>query len=170
MPRKKSAPKPTAPTPSPMPHKSADLGSHGGKVALDLAMTYLAEGFTVTAAAKGVGVHRDTVRAWRDSPAGQKKLDEIRKQRADQFADAADQARRILREAAPKAATRLVARLGSKVPFEAVTAADQLLARVGLPRTTKVETSPEEEYDLSKLSDAQRAALDELLTLARRDG
>lgn len=145
-------------------------GSRRGEDARKAAMLLLAEGLTVTATAAAVGVNRDTVRVWRDSPAGQLELDAARKARAAQFADAADQARRILREAAPKAAQRLVTRLGSKVPFEAITAAEALLSRTGLPRTTKVETSPEEEYDLSKLSDAQRAALDELLTLARRDG
>ena len=133
-------------------------------------MRLLAEGLTISSVAAQAGVDRKTVRVWRDSVEGQQLLDAARKARAAQFADAADQARRILREAAPRAAQRLVTRLGSKVPFEAVTAAEALLARVGLPRTTKVETSPEEEYDLSRLSDAQRAALDELLTLARRDG
>lgn len=141
----------------------------GANVRAD-AMRLLAEGLTLTSVAEEVGVDRRTVRVWRDSPAGQLELDAARKARAAQFQDAADQARRILREAAPKAAQRLVTRLGSKTPFEAVTAAEALLSRVGLPRTTKVETSPEEEYDLSKLSDAQRAALDELLALARRDG
>lgn len=167
MPRKKPPTKPEPPQVS--PQNPAELGSHGGGVARDLAMTYLAEGFTLTATAKGVGVHRDTVRAWRDSPAGQKKLDELRKARADQFADAADQGRRILREAAPQAAQRLVTRLRSKVPFEAVTAADAILSRVGLPRTTKVETSPDDEYDLSKLNDTEQQLLEVLLAKARKD-
>ena len=139
----------------------------GGDARVD-AMRLLAEGLMVSAVAEEVGVSRKTVQRWRDSPDGQRELDEARKARAAQFADAADQARRILREAAPKAATRLVARLGSTVPFEAVTAADHLLARVGLPRTTKVETSPEEEYDLAKLSDEEQKALEALLGKAKR--
>lgn len=152
------------------PHSSPKPPRKGGPDAKAEVMRLLAEGLTISSVAAQAGVDRKTVRVWRDSIEGQQLLDAARKARAAQFADAADQARRILREAAPRAAQRLVTRLGSKVPFEAVTAAEALLARVGLPRTTKVETSPEEEYDLSRLSDAQRAALDELLTLARRDG
>lgn len=134
------------------------------------AMRLLAEGLTLTSIAEEVGVDRRTVRVWRDSPAGQLELDAARKARADQFVDAADQARRILREATAKAALRITQRLTSKVPFEAVTAAEAILSRVGLPRTTKVETSPEEEYDLAQLTDDERAALDALLGKAKRPG
>lgn len=152
------------------PHSSPKPPRKGGPDAKAEVMRLLAEGFTISAVAAQAGIDRKTVRVWRDSDEGKRYLDEARKARAAQYADAADQGRRILREASQTAALRLVTRLGSKVPFEAITAAEAILSRVGLPRTTKVETSPEEEYDLSKLSDAQRAALDELLTLARRDG
>lgn len=131
-------------------------------------MRLLAEGLTLSAVAAQVGVDRKTVRVWRDSIEGQALLDTARKARAAQFADAADQARRILKEATSKAALRLTERLGSKVPFEAVTAAESILSRVGLPRTTKVETSPDEEYDLAQLDDGEAAQLEALLAKARK--
>ena len=150
------------------PHSSPKPPRKGGPDAKAEVMRLLAEGFTISAVAAQAGVDRKTVRVWRDSIEGQQLLDAARKARAAQFADAADQARRILREAAPRAAQRLVTRLGSKVPFEAITAADALLSRTGLPRTTKVETSPEEEYDLSQLSDEEQKALEALLGKAKR--
>ena len=152
------------------PQNSPKFPRKGGVDAKAEVMRLLAEGLTISAVAAQAGIDRKTVRVWRDSDEGKRHLDEARKARAAQYADAADQGRRILREASQTAALRLVMRLGSKVPFEAITAAEAILSRVGLPRTTKVETSPEEEYDLAKLSDEQRAKLDELLALARRDG
>lgn len=142
--------------------------SKGGPDARREAMRLLAEGLTVTATADQLGVDRKTVRTWRDSIEGQQELDAARKARAAIFEDAADQARRILREAAPKAALRIVDRLRSKVPFEAVTAADHLLSRVGLPRSTLVQTSPDEDFDLAQLEDGEAAQLEALLAKARK--
>jgi len=131
-------------------------------------MRLLAEGLTISAVAAQAGVDRKTVRVWRDSIEGQALLDDARKARAAQFADAADQGRRILKESTAKAALRLTERLGSKVPFEAVTAAEAILSRVGLPRSTLVQSSPEEEFDLSQLEDAETAQLEALLAKARK--
>ena len=54
-----------------------------------------------------------TVREWRDSPEGQKLLADARKAREATFLDAAERARRILREGAEKAALVLVDQLSS---------------------------------------------------------
>jgi transposase-like protein len=125
-------------------------------------MRYIAKSFTVTAAAEQVGIDRKTMRRWRDSIEGQKLLDDARKARAAQFADAADQARRTLREATPLAALRLRDRLDSTVPFEAINAAEAILSRVGVPRATKVESTGGAGLDLSKLSDDELATLEQL--------
>lgn len=175
MPRKKptkpsKSPKPTKPPAlSETPQKAPDRRKKGGPDAREHAMRLLAEGVTVTDTAEEVGVDRKTVHRWRDSPDGQRVLDAARKERAQFFADAADQGRRIFREAAPRAAQTIVDCLASSVPFEAVTAADHVLSRIGLPRTTKVETSPDDEYDLSKLNDTEQQLLEVLLTKARKD-
>ena len=168
-PPKKQAPAKPAPTPVQTGQNPPEPVSYGGGEARKLAMKHLAEGLTLSATARAVGVHRHTVRTWRDSIEGQQELDAARKARADQFADAADQGRRILREAVPLAAQTMVDRLRSKVPFEGVTSADHILSRIGLPRTTKVETSPDDEYDLSKLTDAEHQVLEMLLAKARKE-
>lgn len=150
------------------PQNTPGLPRKGGVDAKAEVMRLLAEGLTISAVAAQAGVDRKTVRAWRDSIEGQALLDDARKARAAQFADAADQGRRILKESTAKAALRLTERLGSKVPFEAVTAAEAILSRVGLPRSTLVQSSPEEEFDLSQLEDAETAQLEALLAKARK--
>ena len=150
------------------PQNSPKFPRKGGVDAKAEVMRLLAEGLTISAVAAQAGVDRKTVRVWRDSIEGQALLDDARKARAAQFADAADQGRRILKESTAKAALRLTERLGSKVPFEAVTAAEAILSRVGLPRSTLVQSSPEEEFDLSQLEDAETAQLEALLAKARK--
>lgn len=144
--------------------------SVGGPEARAKAMLLLAEGFTVTGTAAQVGVHRSTVRGWRDSIEGQRELDAARKARAAQFADAADQSLRTLREAAPLAAQRLRDRLNSTVPFEAINAAEAILSRVGVPRSTKVEATGDAGIDLSLLSDDEVNELERLHTKASTGG
>lgn len=127
----------------------------------------LAEGYRVGAVARHLGVQRQTIADWRDSPEGQRLLDAARKAREAQLAEGRDAALRILREAAPLAAQRLVDRLASTVPFEATGAAEAILARVGVPRLTKVETRAEPGVDLSRLTDDEIATLEALHAKAR---
>lgn len=150
-----SAPKPTK------PHRKA------GPEALPEAVAMLAEGYRVGAVARHLGVRRQTIADWRDSPEGQRLLDAARKTREAELAESRDGALRILREAAPLAAQRLVDRLASSAPFEATTAAEAILARVGVPRSTKVEATVEPGVDLSKLSDDEIATLEALHAKAR---
>jgi transposase len=131
-------------------------------------MAMLADGHRVGAVARRFGMRRQTLADWRDSPEGQRLLDEARKAREAQLADAREAALRILREAAPLAAQRLVDRLASTVPFEATGAAEAILARVGVPRSTKVEATVEPGLDLSALSDDELATLESIYAKARR--
>lgn len=139
-----------------------------GPMAKADAMRMLAEGFQLSAVARELGLDRGTVRDWRDSPGGQRLLDAARKTREAELAEGRDAALRILREAAPRAAQRLVDRLASAVPFEATGAAEAILARVGVPRSTKVEATVEPGLDLSALSDDELATLESLHAKARR--
>jgi len=139
-----------------------------GPMAKADAMRMLAEGFQLSAVARELGLDRGTVRDWRDSPEGQRLLDAARKTREAELAEGRDAALRILREAAPRAAQRLVDRLASAVPFEATGAAEAILARVGVPRSTKVEATVEPGLDLSALSDDELATLESLHAKARR--
>lgn len=132
------------------------------------AMAMLADGHRVGAVARRLGMRRQTLADWRDSPEGQRHLDEARKAREAKLADGREAALRILREAAPLAAQRLVDRAASAVPFEAINAAEAILARVGVPRSTKVETTVEPGLDLSALSDDELATLESLHAKARR--
>lgn len=150
-----SEPKPTKPNRSPSPELMAE------------AMTMLADGHRVGAVARRLEMRRQTLADWRDSPEGQRLLDEARKAREAQLAEGRDAALRILREAAPLAAQRLVDRLASSAPFEATTAAEAILARVGVPRMTKVETRTEPGIDLSRLTDDEIATLEALHAKAR---
>jgi len=138
-----------------------------GPAAKAQAMQKLSEGHQVTAVARELGLDRGTVRVWRDSPEGQRLLNEARKTREAEFAESSDAARRILREAAVLAAQRLVDRMHSATPFEAVSAAEAILARVGLPRSTRTEVTMEPGVDLSKLTDEELAQLDALNAKAR---
>jgi transposase len=138
----------------------------GGPVARSDAMRLLAEGYQVGAVARMLGVDRRTVRDWRDSPTGQAELDKARKAREAQLAEGRDAALRILREAAPLAAQRLVDALAAPPPAS-VGAAEAILARVGLPRSSKIEATVEPGVDLSKLSDDEIATLEALHAKAR---
>lgn len=150
----------------PKPPKLTVLpGRKGGPDARAEAMKLLAEGYQVTAVAAQLKVHRGTVAEWRDSPEGQRLLAAARKERAATFAESVEDARRILREGAPRAAQLLVDTLESGVPFEAPTAAQQILNRIGVPAVTKVESAPAEEEDLSGLTDEE---LDQYEALARK--
>jgi len=139
----------------------------GGAVARADAMRLLAEGYKVIAVAREVGVDRRTVREWRDSPEGQRLLDEARKTREALQAEGREAALRILREAAPHAAQRLVDALEARPPAS-VGAAEAILARVGLPRSAVLETTVGPALDLSALSDDELAALEALQAKARR--
>ena len=140
----------------------------GGPDARKDAMRLLAEGYRVGAVARELGVSRRTIMDWRDSPAGSAELDAARKAREAELAKAREAALRILQDGAVLAAQRLVDRAGSGVPFEAINAAEAILARVGLPRSTKVEATVGPGLDLSALSDDELATLEALHAKARR--
>jgi transposase-like protein len=130
------------------------------------AMQMLADGHRVGAVARRFGMRRQTLADWRDSPEGQQQLDAARKAREVLIADGRDGALRILREAAPLAAQRLVDALAA--PSSAsVGAAEAILARVGLPRSTKVEATVDPGLDLAALTDDEIATLEALHAKAR---
>lgn len=158
MPRKKpTAHKPTKRSsgiarncPAPKP---ASALRKGGEDARAEAMRLLAEGHMVVTVAEQVGVAEKTVRRWRDSPDGQAALRKVREARAAQFRDAAEGARRIIRESLEAAAQVLVDDLRSTDPEVRNRAARTLLDRGGVPRTERVETATVDPVDLSKLDD-----------------
>jgi hypothetical protein len=131
------------------------------------AMGLLADGHQLSSVARALGLPRTTVKDWRDGPEGQRLLDAARAERAAALDGARDGALRILREAAPLAAQRLVDALAA--PSSAsVGAAEAILARVGLPRSTKVEATVDPGLDLAALTDDEFAALEALYAKARR--
>lgn len=144
-----------------------DASSKGGPEARAEAMRLLAEGFMVTAVAEDLGVARATVIRWRDSPEGARELAAARAARAASFADAAEDARRILRESTAKAAQLLVEHLDASDPAVASLAARTILDRVGVPRTERVEAVVAPARDLSKLTDDELAQLEALRAKAR---
>ena len=129
------------------------------------AMAMLAEGWHLNDVASVLKVQRATIRRWRDCPDGQRMLSEAKDQRAAVFAEAVTDAREVLRNAATKAAHTLVEKLRDPKPFEALTAAEAILARVGLPRASKIEADLHAGVDLSKLSPAE---LDQFESLVRK--
>lgn len=130
-------------------------------------MRMLADGFRIGAVARELGINRCTLRDWRDSPEGQRLLDAARKTREAQIAESRDAALRVLREAAPLAAQRLVDALAAPPPAS-TGAAEAILARVGLPRSTVLETTVAPALNLSALSDDELATLETLQAKARR--
>lgn len=147
--------RPKSPTPRPEP----------GPKDRETAMALLAEGWMLNDVASVLKVQRATVRRWRDCPEGQQMLSAAKDQRAAVFAEAVADAREVLRNAATKAAHTLVEKLRDPKPFEALTAAEAILARVGLPRASKLEAELRAGVDLSKLSPAE---LDQFEALTRK--
>lgn len=132
------------------------------------ALNLLAEGHTVTAVAAQVKVKRDTVAAWRDSPEGQKVLDDARQKRAEALKGAAAKARAVLDDAAVRASQVLVDALGASAPNVRVRAAREILGRVGVPTLTESRVTVNDDgADLSRLSLEELRTLDELNRKAR---
>jgi len=131
-------------------------------------MVMLAEGNTVAATARALKMRENTIRDWRDSPAGQKHLSTARQARAEHVAGAAKRARAVLDEAAVRAAQVLVDGLDAKAPNVRVRAAREVLGRVGVPMLTESRvTVADDGADLSRLSLDELKLLDELNRKAR---
>jgi len=92
----------------------------------------LAAGHTDTAVAHALAVDRGTVRRWRGEPDVAAALARARREREAAAAEALDDARRILAEAAPRAAQALVDALEDADPRVGLAAAAAVLDRVGM--------------------------------------
>lgn len=138
----KSRKVPKGPTPPPGP----------GPKDRELAMAMIADGWHLNDVAATLGINRRTVRRWRDCPEGQKMLSEAKAKRAELASNALGDAREILRTHAVQAARVLTDKLRDAKPFEALTAADAILSRVGLPKASKVELDLRAQVDLSRLT------------------
>ena len=133
------------------------------------AMRLLAEGLTIAEVSRRLKVHRRTVEKWRADAAGAAELAEASKASASTFADSIEEARRILRDAAPLAARAVVSALDAPKEADAIRAAATLLDRVGVPRTERVE-QVETETDVAGLTTEERAQLRALLMKAAGAG
>lgn len=136
-----------------------------GDVARMEAARLLAENLTVSEVARQLNVDRKTIQRWRDHPVAAAALPAAREERAAFVGDAIEEARRLLRAAAPTAARTIVERLESAKDADSIRAAATLLDRVGVPRVERVE-QVEADIDLSALDPEERAALRRLLTKA----
>lgn len=152
-----------------LPKSTSDRREPGPKDR-ELAMFMLAEGTHINDVAERLKITRGTVRRWRDSPDGQVLLSRAKEARVAAFAEAVIDAREILRNAARLAANTLVEKLRDPKPFEAITSAEAILARVGLPRATKIEAEMRLGVDVSKLSPQELDQLETLLRKASGDG
>ena len=151
------------------PQKTAKRRKGGEECRAD-AMRLLAEGYLVGAVAAEVGVDRGTVQDWRDSPDGRAELALARKAREDTFKDAAESARRAIRESLDRAVQELVDQLTHRDPAVRSLAARTLLDRGGVPRTQRVESAAAPEGDLAHLSDDELAAYESLRRKVRGEG
>lgn len=140
-------------------------------------MELLAAGYTDTATAHELGVDRGTVRRWRGEPDVAAALARARHERETAAADALDDARRILAEAAPRAAQALVDALDDDDPRVALAAASALLDRVGLTKGAAAPAPPPVGHDavaelsarFRRMTDAQlEESIRELETEANR--
>lgn len=140
-------------------------GTHGrGKANLQAdAMRLLCDGWQLAAVARQLGVNRNTVRDWRDSPDGQRLLAEARVARESHFVDAAERARAMLRESAVAAVQALRDDLAS--PGRRSRAARAILDRIGVMggQTLHVTSGV---IDLSQLPEDVLAALEAARTTA----
>ena len=118
----------TGPDKRPRPKVVGAVGPVGRARAVEL----LAAGHTDSAVAHALAVDRGTVRRWRAEPDVAAALARARREREEGAAEALDDARRILAEAAPRAAQALVDALEDEDPRVNLAAAAALLDRVGL--------------------------------------
>lgn len=133
-------------------------GSRGGPDAIARAMELLSEGYAIQSVADALGVTRQTIYEWRDSPTGQDALKAARAERSQAFRDTVNEARSELKSLALRAVRVLGEDLVSEDPEVRQRAAKTVLDRVGLPRTERHELVPQRE-DLSRLSDDEVEAL-----------
>ncbi len=124
------------------------------------AFEMLARGETIINVANTLGVGRETIRTWRDSPDGQAYLQKVRRDREQAYTDAAEDAKRSLREGLWKATNVLIDMLDSDMPNERMRAALEVLDRSGVLRGEQLHVTGG--VDLSKLSDEELANLDAL--------
>ncbi len=150
----------------PKPAKGETRRRKIGPEAKAQAMVLLAEGFSLAAVAVEMGVNRDTVLTWRDSPDGQGLLTEARKAREGALKAGIDRARKVLEEGAVLAAQTLVDAATHGPMKERIRAAATLLDRVGVPRTARLETTVIGE-DLTALTDDELAELERLRAKAK---
>lgn len=163
----------TGPDKRPRPKVVGAVGPVGRARAVEL----LAAGYTDTAVGHELGVDRGTVRRWRGEPDVAAALAAARRERETAAADALDDARRILAEAAPRAAQALVDALDDDDPRVALAAAAALLDRVGLTKGAAAPSpspvGPDAVAELSarfrRMTDAQlEESIRELETEANR--
>ena len=136
----------------------------------ELAMAMLAQGWHLNDVAATLKITRGTVRRWRDCPEGQRMLSEAKAQRAEAVASALGDAKEILRAHTVQAARVLVDKLRDAKPFEALTAADAILSRVGLPKASKVEMDLRAQTDLSRLTPEELDTYERLTRKAMGEG
>ena len=118
-----------------------------GPVGRARAVELLAAGHTDSAVAHTLAVDRGTVRRWRSEPDVAAALARARREREAAGAEALDDARRILAEAAPRAAQALVDALEDADPRVCLVAASALLDRVGLVKGAAAPPPPAPEVD-----------------------
>jgi transposase-like protein len=116
------------------------------------AMGLLSDGYTVSSVAENLGLSRQTVTVWRDSPEGKALLEAACADRDREFRDTVTEARSKLKSLARRAVEVLEDQLESGDEDTAGKAAKTILDRVGLPRTERLELSAER-LNLSALSD-----------------
>lgn len=122
-----------------------------GQVGRERAVALLAAGYTDTGVGHELGVDRGTVRRWRSEPDVAAALARARREREAAGAEALDDARRILAEAAPRAAQALVDALEDADPRVCLVAASALLDRVGLVKGAAAPAPPAPEVNDEEL-------------------
>lgn len=150
--------------------KSSEPPQEPGPKDRELAMAMLAQGWHLNDVATSLKINRNTVRRWRDCPDGQRLLSEAKAKRAEIVSSALGDAREILSTHAVQAARTLVDKLRDPKPFEALTAAEGILSRVGLPKASKVEMDMRAQVDLSRLAPEELDAFERLLRKAMGEG
>lgn len=158
----------TGKKPRPKPAKADTRRRKIGPEAKAQAMVLLAEGFSLAAVGVEMGVNRDTVLTWRDSPDGQRLLADARKAREGALKEGIGRARKVLEEGAILAAQTLVDAATHGPTKDRIRAAATLLDRIGVPRTERVEVAAGDDEDLTVLTDDELAEYERLLAKTRK--
>ena len=129
------------------------------------------QGMEVSEIAKSLDISTEIVRCWLNSTNGRAEMLRMQREKNKNQLNQKQElelAHNLLIDSATKAAFTLRDGLGTALTRGQLKSATEILDRVGVTKTERVQITQQNAYDLSKLSDDEAEALEELLEKASK--